>query len=51
MSMMGLEVHEACTLGDRESLEDHLQSGKFDVNLRDAEWGNRTPLHWACAKG
>ena len=48
---MGLEMHEACTVGDLDSLEEYLRSGKYDVNMKDPEWQNRTPLHWACAKG
>lgn len=47
----GLEVHEACTMGDFDSLEEYLRSGKYDVNMKDPEWQNRSPLHWACAKG
>lgn len=47
----GLEIHDAASTGDFDSLEEYLRSGKFDVNLKDAEWGNRTALHWACAKG
>jgi ankyrin repeat protein len=49
--MSGLEIHEAASTGDFDSLEEYLRSGKFDVNLPDVEWGNRTALHWACAKG
>ncbi|XP_052774622.1 ankyrin repeat domain-containing protein 66-like isoform X2 [Mya arenaria] len=47
----GLEIHDAASTGDLDSLEEYLRSGKFDVNLRDEEWSNRTALHWACAKG
>lgn len=47
----GLEIHEAAASGDYDSLEEYLKSGKFDVNLKDEEWNNRTALHWACAKG
>lgn len=47
----GLEIHDAASTGDYDSLEEYLKSGKFDVNLKDGEWGNRTALHWACAKG
>ena len=49
--MAGLELHEACTLGDYDTLEDYLKSGKFDVNYRDPEWQNKAPLHWACGRG
>lgn len=47
----GLEIHDAASTGDYDSLEEYLRSGKFDVNLKDSEWCNRTALHWACAKG
>ncbi|KAH3696850.1 ankyrin repeat domain-containing protein 66-like [Dreissena polymorpha] len=47
----GLEIHDAASTGDFDSLEEYLKSGKFDVNMRDEEWGSRTALHWACAKG
>ncbi|XP_074640786.1 ankyrin repeat domain-containing protein 66-like [Tubulanus polymorphus] len=50
-NLAGLVLHEAATLGDYDSLEEYLSSGKYDVNLKDAEWGFRTPLHWACTKG
>ena len=49
--MQGLELHEACSIGDRDSLEDYLSTGKYDPDMKDPEWKNRTPLHWACAKG
>ena len=48
---IGLEIHEAASTGDYDSLEEYLRSGKFDVNLKDEEWNNRTALHWACGKG
>lgn len=47
----GLEIHEAAATGDLDSLEEYLRSGKFDANLKDEEWGDRTALHWACARG
>ena len=49
--MQGLEVHEAASSGDRDSLEDYVTSGKYDLNMKDPDWKNRTPLHWACSKG
>lgn len=51
MSVTGLELHEAASLGDYDALEEHLKTGKFDVNQKDADCSNRTPLHWACQKG
>ncbi|ELU18823.1 hypothetical protein CAPTEDRAFT_133071 [Capitella teleta] len=47
----GLEVHEACTTGDLDALEEYLRTGKFDVNMKDPDWQNRTPIHWAAARG
>ncbi len=47
----GLELHEACSVGDYDTLEDYLKSGKYDVNLKDPEWRDKTPLHWAAGKG
>ena len=49
--MQGLEVHEAASVGDRDALEDYVSSGKFDLNIKDPEFKNKTPLHWACSKG
>ena len=49
--MIGLELHEAASMGDFETMEELLASGKYDVNQKDPEWGNRTPLHWAATKG
>ena len=48
---MGLEMHEAACMGDYDSLEDLINSGKYDVNQKDPDWKNKTPLHWACTKG
>ncbi|KAK2154990.1 hypothetical protein LSH36_251g00009 [Paralvinella palmiformis] len=49
----GLELHEACTLGDYDALEEYMKSGKYEnyINMKDPEWQNRTPIHWACSKG
>ena len=49
--MNGLEMHEAASMGDHETLEDLVTSGRFDVNMKDPEWQDKTPLHWACARG
>lgn len=51
VTMSGLELHEACTVGDRDALESYLRSGKYDVNLKDPEWKYKTALHWAAHKG
>ncbi|XP_059149455.1 ankyrin repeat domain-containing protein 66-like [Physella acuta] len=50
-SMVGLEIHEAASVGDFDSLEELIKSGKFDVNTGDEDWNRKTPLHWACQRG
>ncbi|XP_077991808.1 uncharacterized protein LOC144446017 [Glandiceps talaboti] len=45
------ELHEAASMGDSDLLEELIDSQKFDVNQKDVEWNNRTPLHWASIKG
>lgn len=47
----GLELHEAASVGDYDTLEELVFSKKIDINLRDPEWQDRTALHWASAKG
>lgn len=47
----GLELHEAASMGDYDTLEELIFSKKIDINLRDPEWRDRTALHWACSKG
>ncbi|GFS15053.1 ankyrin repeat domain-containing protein 66 [Elysia marginata] len=50
-SMLGLEVHEAASTGDYDSLEEFVSTAKYDLNLADEDWGNKTALHWACQRG
>ena len=50
-SILGLEVHEAASTGDYDALEEFVSSGKYDLNLADEDWGNKTALHWACQRG
>ncbi|KAK6989973.1 ankyrin repeat domain-containing protein 66 [Biomphalaria glabrata] len=50
-SMIGLEIHEAASLGDHDALEEYIKSGRFDINQGDLNWGDKTPLHWASQKG
>ncbi|KAH9513641.1 hypothetical protein Btru_041675 [Bulinus truncatus] len=50
-SMINLEIHEAASHGDFDALEEFIRSGKFDVNQGDVDFGDKTPLHWACQKG
>ena len=38
-------------MGDYDALEDYLKSGKYDINLQDPEWKNKTPSHWAAGRG
>lgn len=47
----GLELHEAASVGDYDTLEELIFSKKIDINLKDPEWRDRTALHWACSKG
>jgi len=46
----GLELHEACASGDTDAVEECIKSG-IDVNIKDTDWNDRTPLHWAAMKG
>lgn len=46
----GLELHEACATGDGDAVEECIKSG-IDVNTKDTDWNDRTPLHWACMRG
>ena len=46
-----LEVHEACTTGDFDSLEEYINTGKYDLDCKDPDWEDRAPIHWACSKG
>ncbi|CAL1545237.1 unnamed protein product [Lymnaea stagnalis] len=50
-TMEKLEIHEAASSGDYDALQEIIKCGKFDVNLGDLDWGDKTPLHWACQKG
>ena len=51
MSGAGLELHDAASTGDYDALEEYIRTGKYDLNLKDIDAGNRTALHWACQKG
>ncbi|XP_060545373.1 ankyrin repeat domain-containing protein 66 [Pantherophis guttatus] len=45
------ELHEAVALGKYDLAEEILQRELADPNCKDADWSDRTPLHWAAAKG
>ncbi|XP_016153093.1 PREDICTED: ankyrin repeat domain-containing protein 66 isoform X3 [Ficedula albicollis] len=45
------ELHEAVAVGDYDLVEKILKAGHCDPNQKDADWHDRTPLHWAAAKG
>lgn len=45
------ELHEAVAVGNYHWVEKILKAGHCDPNQKDADWHDRTPLHWAAAKG
>ncbi|XP_061846072.1 ankyrin repeat domain-containing protein 66 isoform X2 [Colius striatus] len=45
------ELHEAVAVGDYDLVDEILRSGRCDPNHKDVDWHDRTPLHWAAAKG
>ncbi|XP_048084183.1 ankyrin repeat domain-containing protein 66 isoform X1 [Alosa alosa] len=45
------ELHQAAASGDTDLVEDILRQNKYDPNQRDIDWNNKTPLHWAAARG
>ncbi|NXI42460.1 ANR66 protein, partial [Galbula dea] len=45
------ELHEAVAVGDYDLVDEILRAGRCDPNHKDADWHDRTPLHWAAAKG
>lgn len=45
------ELHEAVALGDYDLVDEILRTGRCDPNHKDVDWHDRTPLHWAAAKG
>ena len=44
------QLHEASSIGDLVSLEEGLKAG-LDPSEPDNHWGDRAPLHVACASG
>ncbi|XP_059699023.1 ankyrin repeat domain-containing protein 66 isoform X3 [Haemorhous mexicanus] len=45
------ELHEAVAVGDYDLVKKILKAGRCDPNQKDCDWHDRTPLHWAAAKG
>ncbi|XP_026195277.1 ankyrin repeat domain-containing protein 66 [Anabas testudineus] len=45
------ELHQAAAAGDFDQVEEILRQNKCNPNQRDIDWSNKTPLHWAAAKG
>lgn len=45
------ELHEAAAAGDFDRVEELLRQNKCNPNQKDVDWSNKTPLHWAAAKG
>lgn len=45
------ELHEAVAVGDYDWVKEILKAGRCDPNQKDVDWHDRTPLHWAAAKG
>ncbi|KAM9787904.1 ankyrin repeat domain-containing protein 66 [Syngnathus typhle] len=45
------ELHQAAAARDFDQVREILRRKKCDPNQRDVDWGNKTPLHWAAAKG
>lgn len=45
------ELHQAAAAGNCDLVEEILKKGQCDVNGKDADWNDRTPLHWAAIKG
>ena len=44
-------LHEAAAIGDPQALEYLLLSGEENPDGEDWDWGKRTPLHVAAARG
>ncbi|XP_076013405.1 ankyrin repeat domain-containing protein 66-like [Genypterus blacodes] len=45
------ELHEAAAAGNFDQVEELLRQNKCNPNQKDVDWSNKTPLHWAAAKG
>ncbi|XP_043918564.1 ankyrin repeat domain-containing protein 66 [Protopterus annectens] len=45
------ELHQAAASGDYDLVKEILKKECCDPDHKDVDWGGRTPLHWAAAKG
>ncbi|XP_066493952.1 ankyrin repeat domain-containing protein 66 [Tiliqua scincoides] len=45
------ELHAVAALGNCDLVKEILKNGLCDPNCKDMDWNDRTPLHWAAAKG
>ncbi|KAM9354818.1 ankyrin repeat domain-containing protein 66 [Pholidichthys leucotaenia] len=45
------ELHQAAAAGDFYQVEELLRQNKCSPNQKDIDWSDKTPLHWAAAKG
>ena len=49
-----LLLHDAASQGDDRQLDElklFVKRGKFDINFKDEDWGERTALHCASERG
>ncbi|XP_012928241.1 ankyrin repeat domain-containing protein 66 isoform X2 [Heterocephalus glaber] len=44
-------LHQAVAAGDYSAVKRILKKGLCDPNHKDADWHDRTPLHWAAIRG
>ncbi|XP_030644432.1 ankyrin repeat domain-containing protein 66 [Chanos chanos] len=45
------ELHQAAAVGDFDLVKEIVKKNKCNPNQKDIDWNNKTPLHWAAAKG
>ncbi|XP_061072689.1 ankyrin repeat domain-containing protein 66 [Conger conger] len=45
------ELHQAAAAGDYDLVEEIVKKSRCNPNQKDIDWNNKTPLHWAAAKG
>ncbi|XP_023575024.1 ankyrin repeat domain-containing protein 66 isoform X2 [Octodon degus] len=44
-------LHQAVAVGDYSTVKRILRRGLCNPNHKDADWNDRTPLHWAAIRG